>query len=66
MASFLSLINSSVLETLIFLNKISLVILVASSIKQSKTSEDLERQKLLALREQQQWKKIRDIGKAIG
>jgi len=27
---------------------------------------ELERQKLLAQREQQQWKKIRDIGKTIG
>lgn len=34
--------------------------------KQSKTNEDLERQKLLAQREQRQWKQIVDVGKAIG
>ena len=34
--------------------------------KQSKTNEDVERQKLLVLREQQQWKQIVDVGKAIG
>lgn len=34
--------------------------------KQSKTSEDIKRQKLLAQREQQQWKQIKDIAKAIG
>lgn len=34
--------------------------------KQSKTGEDLKRQKILAQREKQQWKQITDIGKAIG
>jgi hypothetical protein len=34
--------------------------------KQSKTNEDIERQRLLARREQQQWNQIKDIGKAIG
>jgi len=34
--------------------------------KQSKTSEDIERQKLLAQREQQQWNRMKDVGKLIG
>jgi len=34
--------------------------------KQSKTTEDIERQKLLAQQGKQQWKQITDIGKAIG
>lgn len=34
--------------------------------KQSQTSEDIQRQKLLTQREQQQWKRIVDVGKAIG
>jgi hypothetical protein len=34
--------------------------------KQSKTSEDLERQKLLAQQGQKQWKQLKDIAKAIG
>lgn len=34
--------------------------------KQSMTSEDVKRQKLLAQREQQQWNRIKDVAKAIG
>lgn len=34
--------------------------------KQSMTSEDVKRQKLLAQREQQQWNRMKDIAKAIG
>jgi len=34
--------------------------------KQSKTSEDLERQKLLAQQSQQQWKQLKDVAKTIG
>lgn len=34
--------------------------------KQSKTSEDLKRQEVLAKREKQQWKQITDIAKGIG
>lgn len=34
--------------------------------KQSMTSEDIERQKLLFKQGQQQWKQITDIGKLIG
>jgi len=34
--------------------------------KQSKTSEDLERQKLLARQSQQQWNRLKDVGKALG
>lgn len=34
--------------------------------KQSKTSEDLERQKLLAQQSQQQWKQLKDVAKGIG
>jgi phage regulator Rha-like protein len=34
--------------------------------KQSKTSEDIERQKVLAKKEQLQWKQVVDVGKAIG
>lgn len=34
--------------------------------KQSMTSEDMKRQKLLAQREQQQWNRMKDIAKAIG
>lgn len=34
--------------------------------KQSMTSEDVERQKLLAQREQQQWNQIKDVAQAIG
>lgn len=34
--------------------------------KQSKTSEDIRRQKILAQREQQQWNQIKDVAKAIG
>ena len=34
--------------------------------KQSKTSEDLERQKLLAQQGKQQWKQFTDIAKGIG
>lgn len=34
--------------------------------KQSKTSEDMKRQKLLAQREQQQWNRMKDVAKAIG
>jgi hypothetical protein len=34
--------------------------------KQSKTTEDIERQKLLAQQAQQQWKQVTDVGKAIG
>jgi len=34
--------------------------------KQSKTSEDLDRQKLLVKREQQQWNRMKDVFKAIG
>jgi hypothetical protein len=33
---------------------------------QSKTSEDLERQKLLARKERQQWNRMKDVFKAIG
>jgi uncharacterized protein YoxC len=34
--------------------------------KQSKTTEDLERQKNLASQSQQQWNRVKDIAKAIG
>jgi len=34
--------------------------------KQSRTTEDIERQKLLAQQGKQQWKQVTDIGKAIG
>ena len=34
--------------------------------KQSKTSEDLEKQKLLAQQEKQQWKRLTDVAKGIG
>lgn len=34
--------------------------------KQSKTSEDLTRQRLLAQREQQQWNRMKDVAKTIG
>lgn len=34
--------------------------------KQSKTSEDLERQKLLAKQSQQQWNQLKDVAKAVG
>jgi hypothetical protein len=34
--------------------------------KQSKTSEDLERQKLLAQQSQQQWKQLKDVARGIG
>jgi len=34
--------------------------------KQSMTSEDIQRQKLLAQREQQQWNRMKDFAKAIG
>jgi hypothetical protein len=34
--------------------------------KQSKTSEDIERQKLLAQQGKQQWKQLTDIAKGIG
>ena len=34
--------------------------------KQSKTTEDIERQKLLAQQGQQQWKQLTDIAKGIG
>jgi hypothetical protein len=34
--------------------------------KQSKTSEDLERQKLLASQSKQQWNQLKDVAKAIG
>jgi len=34
--------------------------------KQSTTSEDIKRQKLLGQREQQQWNRMKDIAKAIG
>ena len=34
--------------------------------KKSMTSDDLKRQKLLAQKEQQQWKRMSDIAKAIG
>ena len=34
--------------------------------KQSKTGEDIERQKLLARQGQQQWKQLTDIAKGIG
>jgi len=34
--------------------------------KKSMTSEDVERQKLLAQREQQQWNRMKDVAQAIG
>jgi len=34
--------------------------------KQSMTSEDVKRQKLLIEREQQQWNRMKDVAKAIG
>lgn len=34
--------------------------------KQSRTSEDIQRQRLLAQREQQQWNRIKDFASAIG
>jgi len=34
--------------------------------KKSVTSEDIERQKLLAQREQQQWNQLKDVAKLIG
>jgi pilus assembly protein TadC len=34
--------------------------------KQSKTTVDIERQKILAQQGKQQWNQIKDIGKAIG
>ena len=34
--------------------------------KQSKTNEDLARQRLLAQREQQQWNRMKDVAKTIG
>jgi ABC-type transport system involved in cytochrome bd biosynthesis fused ATPase/permease subunit len=34
--------------------------------KQSKTSEDLERQKHLASQSQRQWNQLKDVAKAIG
>jgi len=34
--------------------------------KQSMTSEDIKRQRLLARREQQQWNRMKDVAKAIG
>jgi len=34
--------------------------------KQSMTNKDIERQKLLAQREQQQWNRMRDVAQAIG
>lgn len=33
--------------------------------KRSKTSEDLERQKLLARQSQQQWNQLKDVAKAV-
>jgi hypothetical protein len=34
--------------------------------KKSMTNEDLERQKLLAQKEKQQWNQMRDVAKAVG
>jgi len=34
--------------------------------KQSRTSEDIQRQRFLARREQQQWNRIKDFASAIG